>query len=1092
MISNNTNIYLPDDDLSFLVITNRNFSWQQTLEDISKVFHVAKTESDVSKALMENDYNVILYDDKTFSSPATNIVTELAKKSTITIISVISDELTEAYYRELVGAGAVDVISSSTINSEFMQRLTPMLHQSHKNRLLAERTRKLHAINSLSHKLHNSEHPTTLIVDAIDWICNYFGAHGVAITLDKGSSFQLYAGTSSINNHRRLYESTSEMKPYDPLLQVINSGISLIIGDITKHVDFVPIPVITEPKSAIIVPLNQGYQTIGSLAIFDKNERFTSDDLATFELLAVHITTAYINVRDHVWREADVQSMRQVLRAWPALNGVYTATEVASILHNFVTEIDSNQNIAVWMFQPTTDTNSGIVYSQSAEIQALMYQMRDAGELESLMSEFDNGLQPVTFHKRLAKTESLMRLYTVMKTNQITIVPIAGNRFEGAIFVANKLNQSVNLADLSIIENLARVAANVIERNILIDELQAQTGRLKEQTGRIEGILRSIREGIFFVADNGEVVYCNPQFTEITTITPSTVLKKNYKQLFKSLSERSAQRQNKMSQLELALEQLFDDAQDNPHPIVDINGIHNTQMFVEFMRADNLHDQGGWIGLIRNSEHTENLLSERSEMLQDMLEDINIPISLLSKTTMMLPEQYNLLRPQKFSNMLENVDKQVQHLQSMWGNYLQIHKGETVGLSIHTDSVNPIEFLSELFSTQRMFAYHRQIRFDTKDLNATIQIDERLIQQSLINIIDFIVNMSISGAVIFVTLVTEGQSNLVISLHEKVTHIPEETITDLLVPSQSHIVDDEIVRYRLGIYLAKQIINAHGGNLSIISGRGMGLTVKIQLPLESLEDTIETVHSEDKDDKDVSYVEPTKGLSMIVLESSSKYMAEMYPQLEVDGHEIVPEYRIENVLMDLSNMKVDVIFIEADRMQSGLSANCQQIRAQSEVPIIIIAIKELEVECLHCLGLGADDYFLVPLKKDKLLAQLKSIAKRHEMVSRTSEPIIVGDLNIDFSRRRVMLKDKLLDLTGKEYEILRVLAMNRNQVITHQQLLTKVWGPEHRDETQYLWVNISRLRRKLTPNKGDSRYIHNEQGVGYIFEFEEDYLKGKK
>ena len=99
----------------------------------------------------------------------------------------------------------------------------------------------------------------------------------------------------------------------------------------------------------------------------------------------------------------------------------------------------------------------------------------------------------------------------------------------------------------------------------------------------------------------------------------------------------------------------------------------------------------------------------------------------------------------------------------------------------------------------------------------------------------------------------------------------------------------------------------------------------------------------------------------------------------------------------------------------------------------------------------------------------------------TTEPLDLGDLYIDFARREVFLLNKPIELTRIEYDLLHTLAVNQGQVLTHKQLLEKVWGPEYQAETQYLWVNVSRLRKKLEPTVDSPRYIHTQPGVGYVF-----------
>lgn len=1075
MISNQISQLVNDKPVTFLIASKQEFDWIQQLKAVSEQVYQVDLLEELTETLSTVECHIVIYDDTVFDYPAFDIVTEVTQQSASSVICVISDNVENNYRTDLVLAGAFDIVSSDIEISVFMQRLVSMLNHSTKNYLLQERTRKLHKINLLIQKLHNTEHPTTLIIEAIDLICENFDVYGVAIALDKGNETHLYAGTRDTNNKRRLYESTSPMKEYDPLLSVITSGSSLIFQDIQKYPDYTPIPVIQSPKSAVIVPLKQGVHTIGALAVFSKIKKFTTDDLATFELLALHMTTAYINVRNSAWREEDVKSMRQVLRAWPTLNSLYSPESIAQTLKEFVSEIDVTESVAVCLFSTTDIYDSNIIVASSKSIRKALQSIYDANKFNELTEEFESGLQPLTFHKRIAKTESLLQIYKAMNTSQVTVVPIASNQFYGIFFVANKVNHMVDQSDLGLMENLARVAANVLERNTLIDELQTQTAR-------IESILRSIREGIFFIGEENRVIFCNPQFNELTNISPSNTLYQTSTKLFQELSDCSSTPTKTYEQLEQVPSQIFNNSSDD-YPIVEIRNDPDTNLIVEFMPVDTSNEQVGWIGLVRNnnqpSYHAPN--NEKTELLQNMLEDIGIPLSDLSKTAMMLYEQFNVLRPQKFENMLKNTETQIQHVQSMWSNMLQIYKREMGGIVIRQNSMNPVDFIEDLLTARRMYLYHRQIRFDTIAIEAAIQIDERLMRQSLINIVEFISDTANRNAPIFVSIRPTNENTLQIFLQEKVTLLPEDYIAMIMEPTSEAILDHSIVKHRLGIYLAKQIIDAHDGSLSISSTRGRGIAVTITLPME-MEGKADVNPATNYEP---TYTDMSKGLTMVTVESRSRYMVDFYPQLEGEGHEIIIENNVDDMLVDLSLTKVDIILLEFDPSRTDIIPQCQRLRSQTEIPIVIIAPPELENECLKSLSHGSDDYFLVPLNKDKLFAQLNAIAKRQEIVARTAEPISVGELHLDFSRRRVYLKNKLLDLTRKEYDLLRTLVLNRGQVMTHQQLLSKVWGPEYVNETQYLWVNISRMRRKLEPNKDSPRYIHNEQGVGYFFNFEE-------
>jgi len=158
------------------------------------------------------------------------------------------------------------------------------------------------------------------------------------------------------------------------------------------------------------------------------------------------------------------------------------------------------------------------------------------------------------------------------------------------------------------------------------------------------------------------------------------------------------------------------------------------------------------------------------------------------------------------------------------------------------------------------------------------------------------------------------------------------------------------------------------------------------------------------------------------------------------------------------------------------------MRKRTEVPIILVADKASDSDKVQGLNAGADDFITKPVSDEELMARIQVIFKRQLIPDRTSEPLIIGDLYIDFARREVCLATKPVELTRIEYDLLRTMIINKGQVLTHKQLLERVWGPDYEDETHYLWVNISRLRKKLTPRPDSPRYIHTQAGTGYFFD----------
>ncbi len=162
---------------------------------------------------------------------------------------------------------------------------------------------------------------------------------------------------------------------------------------------------------------------------------------------------------------------------------------------------------------------------------------------------------------------------------------------------------------------------------------------------------------------------------------------------------------------------------------------------------------------------------------------------------------------------------------------------------------------------------------------------------------------------------------------------------------------------------------------------------------------------------------------------------------------------------------------------------CQRIREFSDVPIIMLTARAEESDKVRGLRLGADDYLTKPFGAQELLARVEAVLRRTKFADESKpRPVLVrGDLAIDFVRRRVSIDEKEISLTPTEYKLLYELATNAGRVMLHEELLTRVWGPEYRDELDYLRAYVRYLRRKIEPDPSHPRLILSKPGVGYIF-----------
>jgi two-component system, OmpR family, KDP operon response regulator KdpE len=159
-----------------------------------------------------------------------------------------------------------------------------------------------------------------------------------------------------------------------------------------------------------------------------------------------------------------------------------------------------------------------------------------------------------------------------------------------------------------------------------------------------------------------------------------------------------------------------------------------------------------------------------------------------------------------------------------------------------------------------------------------------------------------------------------------------------------------------------------------------------------------------------------------------------------------------------------------------------KIREVSSVPVIFLSVKAEEQDRVHGLDLGADDYITKPFSPRELVSRIKAVLRRTEPESNNRKSIIVDDdLKIDFDQRRVWVRGKEVRLRATEYRLLYQLVSNAGKLLTHETLLSRVWGPEYRDEDQYVRLYITYLRQKIEKDPKNPVYIISERGLGYRF-----------
>ncbi len=207
------------------------------------------------------------------------------------------------------------------------------------------------------------------------------------------------------------------------------------------------------------------------------------------------------------------------------------------------------------------------------------------------------------------------------------------------------------------------------------------------------------------------------------------------------------------------------------------------------------------------------------------------------------------------------------------------------------------------------------------------------------------------------------------------------------------------------------------------------------------------------------------------------------------GYEVVVVKSGEAALEAIAQRCPDLMLLDlALPGMSGLEV-CQQVRAHSDLPIIVISVKNKEHEKVLALDLGADDYVSKPFGINEVQARIR-VALRHaeRMIPRAEPTIRVGPLAMDMAQQLVTLNGQEIKLTPTEYDLLKVFLMHRGKIMTQQMLLNQVWGTSHDVKSHYLHVYIGHLRRKIEPDSAHPRFLETISGVGYRFHEDEWYV----
>jgi len=225
-------------------------------------------------------------------------------------------------------------------------------------------------------------------------------------------------------------------------------------------------------------------------------------------------------------------------------------------------------------------------------------------------------------------------------------------------------------------------------------------------------------------------------------------------------------------------------------------------------------------------------------------------------------------------------------------------------------------------------------------------------------------------------------------------------------------------------------------------------------------------------------------MKILVVDDEKLLVKGIKYNLEQEGYQVVTAFDGEEAVRLAHDSSVDLILLDIMLPKlDGLSV-CRSIRGFSNVPIIMLSAKSEDIDKILGLEYGADDYITKPFNIREVTSRIKAILRRvtpREKVNQASDMLVSGNLTLDYNFRRVIIDERKIELTSKEFDLLELFVKNPGKVYTRDNLLDIAWGFDYPGDVRTVDVHIRRLREKIEPDAANPDYIKTKWGVGYYY-----------
>ena len=444
--------------------------------------------------------------------------------------------------------------------------------------------------------------------------------------------------------------------------------------------------------------------------------------------------------------------------------------------------------------------------------------------------------------------------------------------------------------------------------------------------------------------------------------------------------------------------------------------------------------------------------------------------------------------------MLQMIDTQTDRLHDILNILLDVWRMDAGVQNLRLAEVHISKLLEQLLDRWRKNAPRHQFTLDTPSEDIIIQCDALRIEQTLNHLLNNSVAYSPMGSVIKIQLET-NEEEICLSISDHGIGIALEHL-DRIFDRFYRISrgEERATGSGLGLSIVRATIEAHGGKIWADSpGTGLGTTFFCTLPFippteteplhpTLLENAMATSPSGSLTLPRTGPLRQSQHSKIVVVENDPRIIRYLRAHLQEQKYQVHAVSHGIQLLRQLDLEEPDIILLATRLSDMSGEEVLQSLREFSAIPVMMLCENTDEDEHVRLLDLGADDLLLKPFSIKELLARIRVLLRRSivQGEQQTSEAIFrTGELAIDYAQHQVHVQGKQVQLSRTEYKLLCTLAQNAGRVLTHELLLERVWGAEYNREVDFIWVYISRLRRKIEADPRHPRFILTVPDVGY-------------